>query len=85
MSKAEGVWLVLTSAIVIDGDVCRPDTLVEVTEPEAKNLLTRGRARLATEGDKAKAGVSVAPKEEVFEPEPKAKQEPKPVKAKAGK
>lgn len=42
MSKS--IVLLLTSAIVIDGDVMKKGSLVEVSESEAKNLLQRGKA-----------------------------------------
>ena len=42
MSKS--IVLCLTSAIVIDGDVMKKGSLVEVSESEAKNLLHRGKA-----------------------------------------
>ena len=51
MSKT--IFLVLTSAIVISGGICRAGSLVEVSELEAKNLLARGKARLATADDGA--------------------------------
>lgn len=54
MSKT--IFLVLTSAIAIDGGICRKDSLVEVSELEAKNLLSRGKARLATASDGAPVG-----------------------------
>lgn len=41
--------LKLTSAIVIDGEVMKSGALVEVTEAEAKNLLSRGKAELHSE------------------------------------
>jgi ribosomal protein L9 len=47
----QGVTLKLTSAIALDGKIFRPGTLVEVTDNEAKNLLQRGKAVLATEAD----------------------------------
>lgn len=53
MQNVQSVFLVLTSAIAIDGRVVRANTLVEVTQAEAKNLLQRGKARLATEDDGA--------------------------------
>lgn len=43
--------LKLTSALVIDGTVCRAGELVEVGELEAKNFLARGKAELATVED----------------------------------
>lgn len=51
MSKT--IFLVLTSAIAISGGICRKGSLVEVSELEAKNLLGRGKARLATVDDGA--------------------------------
>lgn len=51
MSKT--IFLVLTSAIAIDGGICRAGSLVEVSELEAKNFLHRGKARLATAEDGA--------------------------------
>lgn len=48
---AKTFFLVLTSALVIDGNVCRAGELVEVGEVEAKNFLGRGKARFATEED----------------------------------
>lgn len=49
MKKPESYLLKLTQAIVMDGAIVRPGRLVEVTEAEAKNLLARGKAELATE------------------------------------
>lgn len=49
MSKS--IYLVLTSAIAIDGNICRKGSMIEVSEVEAKNLLHRGKARLATAED----------------------------------
>lgn len=43
--------LKLTSAVAIDGQISRAGSLVEVSEPEAKNLLHRGKAVLATAED----------------------------------
>lgn len=43
--------LKLTSAIAIDGAIVRAGGLVELTEAEAKNLLARGKALLATVAD----------------------------------
>ncbi len=45
--------LKLTSALVIDGVVCRAGEMVEVGELEAKNFLARGKAELATVEDGA--------------------------------
>lgn len=47
----KSVFLVITSAIVVDGQIAGKDAIVEVTEAEAKNLLGRGKARLATVDD----------------------------------
>jgi hypothetical protein len=40
-------------AFGLDGAIVKAGELVEVAENEAKNLLARGRAELATEGDSA--------------------------------
>lgn len=45
------IWLKVTSAIVVGGDIAKPGELVEVTQTEAKNLLHRGKAELATAED----------------------------------
>lgn len=50
MSK-ETVFLVVTSAFVLAGDIAKPGELVEVTDAEARNLLGRGMARPATAED----------------------------------
>lgn len=50
MSK-ENVFLVLTSAIGIRGEVIPAGKLIEVPDAAAKDLLRRGKARLATEAD----------------------------------
>lgn len=44
-------FLKLTSAVAIDGDIVRAGALIEVSEAEAKNLLHRGKAVLATAED----------------------------------
>lgn len=51
--------LKLTSAIAIDGEVLTKDTLVEVEEALAKNLLHRGKAVLATSDDGVDEGDDV--------------------------
>lgn len=53
MSKS--VFLVVTSAVLIAGEIARPDDLVEVSEAEAANLTRRGKAREATEAEAAEA------------------------------
>lgn len=49
MSKS--VFLVITSALAIAGEIAKAGALVEVTEREAVNFLHRGKARLATADD----------------------------------
>lgn len=51
MTKEKQVELKITSAIAIGGEVVRPDTVVTVSDREARNLLQRGKAVLAVEGD----------------------------------
>lgn len=55
MTKAKEIAIKITSAIVLGGEVVRPDTVITVTEREAKNLLQRGKAELAVSQDKAPA------------------------------
>lgn len=43
--------LLLTSALVIDGVICKAGDTVEVSEAEAKNFLHRGKAELAYTGE----------------------------------
>lgn len=45
------IFLKLTSAIVVGGEVVKPPALIEVTESEAKALLHRGKAEVATDHD----------------------------------
>lgn len=47
----KSILLKLTSAIVMDGEIITSGELIEVTEKEAKNLLHRGKAELATNED----------------------------------
>lgn len=49
----DSVFLVIESAVVIDGQIASKGALVEVTDTEARNLLARGKARVATEADGA--------------------------------
>ncbi len=63
---SQNVYLVVTSAFVLAGDIVTPDMLVEVTDSEARNLLSRGKARLATADD----GVPVEGQEDDAESEP---------------
>lgn len=43
---SNSIVLKLTSAIVVDGEVMKKGSLIEVSEAEAKNLLHRGKAEL---------------------------------------
>jgi hypothetical protein len=47
----KSVTLKLTSAIAMDGEIYRAGSLVEVTDADARNLLHRGKAVLATADD----------------------------------
>lgn len=62
-----GVFLKLTSAIVLDGQISKAGDLVEVAEAEAKNLLSRGKAVLAVQDAAPDEGEVAA---EAVEPEP---------------
>lgn len=44
-------YLKVVSAFAIDGEICRRGEIVEVSDHEAKDLLGRGKAVLATEDD----------------------------------
>jgi hypothetical protein len=44
-------FLKLTACLGIAGEICKPGTIVELLEHEAKDLLSRGKAKLATEDD----------------------------------
>ena len=54
MAEQDAVTLKVTSAFVIGGAIARAGELVEVTVTEAKSLLARGKAVLATEADAPK-------------------------------
>lgn len=56
----ESYLLKLTQAIVIDGQIVTAGRTVEVTEAEAKNLLARGKAELATDSGAADDAAEVA-------------------------
>jgi hypothetical protein len=49
--------LVVLSAFVIEGDIVKPGQLVEMTDKEARAMLSRNKVRLATDADLKKAGV----------------------------
>lgn len=48
------ITIKVTSAFCVRGDIAMPGTLVEVAVDEAKDLLHRGKAELATEDDAPK-------------------------------
>lgn len=48
---APNVYLCVTSAFMLNGGIAKKDDLVEVTDAEARDLLKRGKARVATEED----------------------------------
>lgn len=51
MARTETYTLKLTHAIVVDGEILRPGSLVDLAERDAKELLRRGKAVIAEEGD----------------------------------
>lgn len=57
--------LKLTSAIAVDGEVMKAGSLVEVTEIEAKNLLSRGKAELHGEQKDAPRDLTALNKDEL--------------------
>lgn len=72
MSKK--VLLQLTAAIVIDSAIKRAGSTIEVPEEVAKNLLARGKAKVANTESTLNEPVEVeAPEEPVEEVKPKKK------------
>lgn len=51
-------FLKLTHCLGIAGEICKPGTIVELLEHEAKDLLNRGKAELATADDAGSANAS---------------------------
>jgi hypothetical protein len=54
-NRVENVFLKLTSAVVFDGLIHRAGAIIEMVEHEAKDLLRRGKAVLATVADHPQA------------------------------
>ncbi|WP_323119987.1 hypothetical protein [Burkholderia alba] len=48
MSTPKTFFLKLTHCLAIAGEICQPGEIVELLEHEAKDLLNRGKAELAT-------------------------------------
>lgn len=63
--EKEPVTLKLTSAVALGGSIRKAGALVEVSEPDARNLLDRGKAVLATDKTKALAPKAVKPEDPV--------------------
>lgn len=61
----QNIHLVVTSAFMLAGDMAVEGDIVEVTNAEARDLLERGKARVATAAD----GVADEPEAEDAEPE----------------
>lgn len=59
--------LKLTSAIAVDGEVMKAGSIVEVSEIEAKNLLSRGKAELHGEQTEGPRDLSAMTKDELRE------------------
>ena len=57
--------LKLTSAIAVDGEVMKAGSVVEVSEIEAKNLLSRGKAELHGEQKDAPRDLNALTKDEL--------------------
>jgi hypothetical protein len=63
MSKS--VFLLVTSAFMVDGQIAKAGEVVEVSNTEAKDLLNRGKAKLATiDAAQLEDAVEVEPKED---------------------
>lgn len=56
---ANTYFLKLTSAIVLEGNICRAGEVVEVGELEAKNFLHRNKATVATVDELKAAGIEL--------------------------
>lgn len=56
---AKTFFLKLTSALSIEGVICRAGEVVEVGELEAKNFLHRGKATVATVEELKAAGIEL--------------------------
>jgi hypothetical protein len=67
-NQVEKVFLKLTSAIAVDGFILRAGHIVEMVEHEAKDLLRRGKAVLASLSDHPKAPAAEQPAAPVVEP-----------------
>jgi hypothetical protein len=52
-TEMNSVHLKLTSAIAIGGNIFKPGTIVEVSDSDARDLLNRGKAEVATADDVA--------------------------------
>lgn len=53
MKQKQSVFLVALASVMVGGEMATSGTLMEVTDAEARNLLHRGKARLATDDDHA--------------------------------
>jgi len=61
---AQNVYLVVTSAFVLAGEIAKNGEIVEVSDSEARDLLRRGMARVATEHDGVPSAPEAAPESE---------------------
>ncbi|MBF9235583.1 hypothetical protein [Microvirga alba] len=67
---SESIILKVTSAMIVGGQIAKPGEMIEVTHAEAKDMLHRGKAVLATATD-APEPVEKQPEPQ---PEPAAEQ-----------
>lgn len=82
----EMVAIKVTSAFMVGGEIARPGEIVEVTNAEAKDLLHRGMAVLATADDEpAAVEVDAEPEAETVETDAPAEPEAETAEATAGK
>ncbi|WP_441253611.1 hypothetical protein [Bradyrhizobium sp. 613_E4_N2_2] len=68
-NRVEKVFLKLTSAIAVEGTILRAGHVIEMLEHEAKDLLRRGKAILATIADHPQAKAPAVEPETSEEPE----------------
>lgn len=75
------VFLKITSAVALSGEIHKAGSIVEVSEDLARDLLHRGKAEVATEADapasEGEAPADPAPTDPAPEPDAPAKTAPK--------
>lgn len=81
---SDTIFLKVTSAFLVGGEVAKIGEIVEVTQAEAKDLLARGKAEVATANDAGGSSVKHSQGTETVEQAEPVAEEAEPV-AKKGK